>query len=188
MHPDELDADTRFDEYGIDSVIIMAVTERLESIFGTLPKTLFFEHQTVRSLGEHLAQQYPERLIPFNHKAHGDISTRSFPESARPDHRGEDRAKAEISRSNPDNSNDIAIIGMSGCFPDADDLNEFWQNLKEGRDSVSEVPADRWDHLLVVHPGDASVGPASGFRWGAFVKGAFAFDPMFFHMSKREAT
>ncbi|TWA15289.1 amino acid adenylation domain-containing protein [Sinorhizobium medicae] len=187
LHPDELDADTRFDEYGIDSVIIMAVTERLESIFGTLPKTLFFEHQTVRSLGEHLAQQYPERLIPFNHKAHEDISTRSFPESARPDHRGEDRAKAEISRSNPDNSNDIAIIGMSGCFPDADDLNEFWQNLKEGRDSVSEVPADRWDHLLVVQPGDASVGPASGFRWGAFVKGAFAFDPMFFHMSKREA-
>lgn len=187
LNPDEICADTRFEEYGIDSVIIMAVTERLESIFGTLPKTLFFEYQTVRSLGEHLAHQYPERLIPFNGKAHEDISTRSFQESSRADDRGEDRAQAEIFRSNPDNSDDIAIIGMSGCFPDADDLEAFWQNLKKGRDSVSEVPADRWDHRLVVQPGDASVGPASGFRWGAFVKDAFAFDPMFFHMSKREA-
>jgi amino acid adenylation domain-containing protein len=38
---------------------------------------------------------------------------------------------------------DIAIIGMSGIFPEAADIGEFYQNLCSGRDSVRPIPADR---------------------------------------------
>ncbi|MEK9281145.1 amino acid adenylation domain-containing protein [Bradyrhizobium sp. ISRA442] len=186
LRPDEINADTRFEQYGIDSVIIMAVTERLERTFGLLPKTLFFEHQTVQSLSEHLAENYPDKLAPPRNEADG-ASSRSHRNSSQSARLTEDQAKAKLARPAPVDNDDIAIIGMSGRFPDADDLDGFWRNLREGRDSVSEVPADRWDHRLVVSPGDASVGPASGFRWGAFIQDAFAFDPMFFRMSKREA-
>ena len=32
---------------------------------------------------------------------------------------------------------EIAIIGMAGRFPGAGDLRRFWQNLAEGRESIS---------------------------------------------------
>ncbi|MDK1288848.1 type I polyketide synthase [Pseudoalteromonas umbrosa] len=37
---------------------------------------------------------------------------------------------------------DIAIIGMVGRFPDADDVNEFWENLSQGVESVKIVTGD----------------------------------------------
>src|SRR5260370_42382796 len=34
----------------------------------------------------------------------------------------------------------IAIIGMSGRFPMAKDVDELWENLRSGRDCISEIP------------------------------------------------
>ncbi len=39
----------------------------------------------------------------------------------------------------------FAIIGYAARFPGAADADEFWDVLREGRDAISEVPADRWD-------------------------------------------
>jgi len=43
----------------------------------------------------------------------------------------------------------IAIVGIGGLFPGADDsadqhLEEFWKNIQTGRDCSRDVPADRW--------------------------------------------
>ncbi|WDQ32368.1 condensation domain-containing protein [Paenibacillus marchantiae] len=38
---------------------------------------------------------------------------------------------------------DIAIIGMEGYFPGADSLDEFWANLREGKDLIGELPEYR---------------------------------------------
>lgn len=38
----------------------------------------------------------------------------------------------------------IAVVGISGLFPGAPDLNHFWNNLINKQDAVSEVPPDRW--------------------------------------------
>ena len=32
---------------------------------------------------------------------------------------------------------EIAIIGMSGRFPGASNISDFWKNLKEGKESIS---------------------------------------------------
>ena len=46
----------------------------------------------------------------------------------------------------------------------ARDLDEFWQNLKEGRDCITEVPEQRWDYRLYYDPvkGKAERSTASG--------------------------
>src|SRR6185312_8798946 len=38
---------------------------------------------------------------------------------------------------------DIAVIGMAARLPEADDLQQFLRNLRDGRDSVRELTDDR---------------------------------------------
>jgi acyl transferase domain-containing protein len=46
---------------------------------------------------------------------------------------------------------DIAIIGMAGKFPMADNLEQFWSNLKQGKYCVGDIPEARvkdWESLM----------------------------------------
>ncbi|MFI6847351.1 SDR family NAD(P)-dependent oxidoreductase [Kitasatospora sp. NPDC050467] len=81
---------------------------------------------------------------------------------------------------------DIAIIGLSGRYPQARTLDEFWANLAAGRDSVTEIPADRWDHRAYFDPDKDAPGKTYS-KWGGFVDGVAEFDPLFFHISPSEA-
>ena len=38
----------------------------------------------------------------------------------------------------------IAVVGMSGLFPGASDLNQFWGNILQKIDTTAEIPPDRW--------------------------------------------
>ncbi|MDJ0768066.1 MAG: SDR family NAD(P)-dependent oxidoreductase [Ilumatobacter sp.] len=42
----------------------------------------------------------------------------------------------------------IAIVGVGAVLPDAPDAPTFWENLKQGRYSISEVDTERWDPSL----------------------------------------
>src|SRR5579864_4557241 len=39
---------------------------------------------------------------------------------------------------------DIAIVGMSSLFAKARNLDEYWQNIVEEIDCITEVPENRW--------------------------------------------
>jgi acyl transferase domain-containing protein len=80
----------------------------------------------------------------------------------------------------------IAILGMSCRFPRANNLAAFWQLLREGRDAIREVPADRWDANAFYDPDPAVPGKMS-VRRGGFLDEVDKFDPLFFRISPREA-
>ncbi len=42
----------------------------------------------------------------------------------------------------------IAIVGLGAILPDAPDVATFWHNLEQGRYSISDVRAERWDPEL----------------------------------------
>ena len=46
----------------------------------------------------------------------------------------------------------IAIVGMACRLPGADNLEEYWDLLREGRSAVEELPADRLDRSLYFDP------------------------------------
>ncbi|MCZ8522695.1 type I polyketide synthase [Paenibacillus caseinilyticus] len=79
----------------------------------------------------------------------------------------------------------IAIIGMSGQFPKADTLEQFWINLKEGRDCISEVPPSRWD--MSFYDADPNTPLKSYSKWMGVLEEADRFDPHFFQISPAEA-
>jgi acyl transferase domain-containing protein/phosphopantetheinyl transferase len=73
----------------------------------------------------------------------------------------------------------IAIVGMAVLLPGAPDLESYWRNLVDGVDSITEVPAHRWDACFY-HP-DAAAGPAQAdriyCRRGGFVDELAEIDP-----------
>ena len=73
---------------------------------------------------------------------------------------------------------DIAVIGMSCVFPDADDLDEFWANIVNGRDSITEVPAERWNPDIYFDP-EGRAGHTTPSKWGGFLDPVH-FDPASF--------
>ncbi|WP_308287941.1 non-ribosomal peptide synthetase/type I polyketide synthase [Streptomyces hilarionis] len=168
-----------FDHYGVDSLITLSVTRRLEDVVGPLSKTLLFEYVTVRELADHLAAEHPEAFTAPEARGAGDEEAR-LP--------GPDGAPSAPSAAPalPTGDGDIAIIGVAGRYPQADDVEEFWRNLRAGRDSVEEIPADRWRHERFHDERKSLIGKTYG-KWGGFVRGADRFDPLFFRMSQIEA-
>ncbi len=81
----------------------------------------------------------------------------------------------------------IAIIGIGCRFPGGvNEPESFWKLLVEGRNAVTDVPADRWNIDRFYDP-EPFVAGKSIARRGGFVSRIDQFDPQFFGISLREA-
>lgn len=82
---------------------------------------------------------------------------------------------------------DIAIIGMSGRFPMADCIDEFWKNICNGVDCVGEFPENRKidsDNLRMFTHLKETEGR---YCQGGYLKEIDKFDCAFFKLSPKEA-
>ncbi|HEX7180733.1 MAG TPA: SDR family NAD(P)-dependent oxidoreductase [Thermoanaerobaculia bacterium] len=81
------------------------------------------------------------------------------------------------------NGLEIAVIGMAGRFPRARDLDQFWQNLRNGVEGISFFTKEELAGLvppsLLAHP--------SYVRAMSVLEGHDLFDAGFFDLSPREA-
>jgi malonyl CoA-acyl carrier protein transacylase len=68
----------------------------------------------------------------------------------------------------------VAIVGLGCVLPDAPDIQQFWSNIVSGRDSVTNVPDDRWDAGLFFDE-DKKTPDKTYSKIGAFVRD-FEFD------------
>jgi len=80
----------------------------------------------------------------------------------------------------------IAIIGIGCRFPGTNNPESFWQLLRNGVDTITEVPKERWDVDIFYDPKPATPGKMNT-RWGGFLEQVDQFDPSFFGISPREA-
>jgi acyl transferase domain-containing protein len=78
------------------------------------------------------------------------------------------------------------VIGMSGRFPQSKNLDEYWQNIVQGKNCVTQVPPDRWDVKRYYQPGKIVAGKTNS-QWAGFLKDYDRFDPLFFSISPTEA-
>nr|QEO73751.1 Beta-ketoacyl synthase [uncultured bacterium] len=83
-----------------------------------------------------------------------------------------------------DNLNDIAVIGMSGRFPGARDVNEFWRNLRDGVHSIKFLSDEELTRAGI----DRSVWGRSDYvRAGGMLEDIDLFDGEFFGFTPKEA-
>lgn len=72
----------------------------------------------------------------------------------------------------------IAIVGLSGIFPEAPDLARFWTNILAAADCTSEVPANRW-RIADYYDPDPAAEDKTYCRRGGFIPDV-EFDPLEF--------
>ncbi|MDN3720422.1 beta-ketoacyl synthase N-terminal-like domain-containing protein [Roseibium salinum] len=111
--------------------------------FEDLPKTLFFRYRTLAAVRDYLLEAQVDacrRWTGISGSPKTEISARAAGFTS--PSRGTEPAARSGRTAPPDEP--IAIVGISGTYPDAPDLETFWHNLLGGHDAVGEIPPDRW--------------------------------------------
>ena len=78
----------------------------------------------------------------------------------------------------------VAVIGMSGRFPGASTVAEFWDNLAAGVESISHFTDDELRRHGVP---EVQLSNENYVKAGALIRDIDMFDPDFFDMTQREA-
>src|SRR5579883_675101 len=98
------------------------------------------------------------------------------------------RTQSKLDAIEQERTEPIAIIGMACRFPGgAQDPESFWRLLRDGVDTVTEVPPERWDADAYYDPDPQAQGKMST-RWGSFLRDVDQFDAAFFGIAPREAS
>lgn len=70
---------------------------------------------------------------------------------------------------------DIAIVGIGAMYPGADTTRQYWENILDGLDAITEIPKHRWDWRLYFDA-DQSAKDRIYSKWGGFLAD-LTFDP-----------
>lgn len=172
---ENINGDTPFEHLGIESFMINELNERLSNDFDNLERTLFFEFHTLNELVEYFMREKKEEISML---------------FGTPPDKIEINQSAFIEKDNSflstDECEDIAIIGINGKYPMSDNLSEYWENLKNGRDCIEEIPIDRWDYKKY-YSDDKTAKNKINSKWGGFISDVDKFDPLFFRITPSDA-
>jgi acyl carrier protein len=184
-----LEADASLGAYGMDSVMAMQLISQLEKPFGPLSKTLLFEYPDVRTLTDYFVASHAEQLPAVLGIEPEAVQTAGAATvAATPAATAGNRERPRFAVPQPplrDIPVGVAVIGLAGRYPKANTLDEFWDNLRSGRDCITEVPPDRWDHGHYFDPDKNTPGKAYS-KWGGFLDEVDRFDPLFFNIPPRD--
>ncbi|UUA73397.1 SDR family NAD(P)-dependent oxidoreductase [Cellvibrio sp. QJXJ] len=201
MPVENMESKAQLTEYGINSVMTLDMTKKLEADFGSLSTTLFFEFQTIEELAEFFAEHHTAtlqkvtvRMCASDAQMHStNTQSENALASIEKNSQGSDFEKFIVPRvklrSIPmanRREQDIAIIGLSGRYPQADNMNAYWQNFVAGKDCITDIPRERWNSESFFDERKGVAGK-NYCKWGGFIQGVADFDPRFFSISPVEA-
>ncbi len=186
--PEKITCDTSFESLCLESVAIMQMNECLEKDFDCVSKTLFYEYKNCRELAEYIMSACYEKVLSKFDDSYEKLPEAEVKIQSRNLYRNQRRNKRNTRSVAYNKNTDIAIVGIAGKYPDANDLDELWQNLCAEKDCISEVPADRWNwkEFYDPNPENAKFGKSYA-KNGGFINGVDEFDPYFFNISPIEA-
>ena len=75
----------------------------------------------------------------------------------------------------------VAIVGVGAVLPDAKNVPAFWENIKSGRYSITEVTKDRWDPERYYDP-DHKVPDKTYSKIGGWVH-EYTWEPVKWHLA-----
>ncbi|MBL6449565.1 SDR family NAD(P)-dependent oxidoreductase [Fulvivirga sp. 29W222] len=198
----EIDSDMAFSDYGIDSILGVSFINQINEVLSiSLNTAIIFEHSTVNRLSKHVMNSYQSQIEPdIEVQAEAtvmeeeEVVTQVYEErtasraSILPQSRFTFRNKPSsrlVSAKTEVNTSEIAVVGISGMFPKAENIEEFWHNLVEGIDGVDELP-ERYLDQKNFFSSKKQAGKTR-CKWAGIVEDRDCFDPLFFNISPKEA-
>jgi polyketide synthase PksL len=195
---DSILMDVTYENYGINSLLTLEIIDQLENDFGTLPKTLLYEKNQLNQLVNYFEEKfastlealYLRSLENLPHHLHTTTAINIAKQDEPLPFLSPIKNDGNLSRTIrttldvDQQPTDIAIIGLNGTYPMAKDMDEFWLNLIQSKDCISEVPIDRWNYLdypILVN------GIEKYYPYGGFIPDIDKFDPLFFNIAPRDA-
>ncbi len=203
---DQIDEGSEFSEFGFDSITLTGFGNRLNILYGIeLTPTTFFEYPCVEKVAQFLLDDFESEVkrhvggesankSAVKKQVSKDSSVHSEPKkSQRASKAGASNSRRKIGagvlkpkRSERASDQTIAIVGVSGCFPDSPELSDFWDNLNNGRDCIGEIPGTRWDWGALYGNPDLAENKTN-VKHAGIIDEIDKFDPLFFGISPREA-
>ena len=199
MKPESIEADRSFSDYGVDSIFAVQLIEQInEKLELTLQTSVIFDFSTLQEMTDFIVEEHSQPIrrslektlpesVPLIASENSQVEQKNQLEDKVPNRFGSNNIQTGMVSSteikNQSSTDPIAIIGMSGRFAESESLEEFWQNIKLGKDLVREVT--RWEKADCVTSKLNQQGFCSA---GSFVDSIDLFDPEFFRITSEEAT
>ncbi|GJM16961.1 MAG: hypothetical protein DHS20C13_22880 [Thermodesulfobacteriota bacterium] len=170
-----------FSDYGVDSIMIIQINKKLSVILGEISKTVFYECRTLGEVAQYFVTRYKKKCCEWIGREKYNSLEKSETIS--------EILKNKNSVLSKEATEEIAIIGVAGCYPGSKDIHQFWRNLRDAKESIMEVPEERWNwqDYFVPYENFLIDQGKSYSRWGGFIDGFDEFDYAFFRISPREA-
>lgn len=182
-----IDANVTLDNYGFESITYTELINSINDAFNTdLIPTLFFELEspTLSNAVEYIYNtidntediiQNNEQITPVKDNDEFDVHDTFMEDS--------NSSFSPILEYEDDeykhrSSEEIAIIGIDGKFPQSDSLEIFWDNILKHKNFITEIPTNRFDYRIYNDP---------YIKWGGFMNNIDKFDAPFFNISDEEA-
>ncbi|KFF06343.1 SDR family NAD(P)-dependent oxidoreductase [Flavobacterium reichenbachii] len=174
---------TPFAALGVDSILIGTLSKELSNELGEVSATNFFEYGNINELAVYFLENHIEY---FRENEASEQPQKKIIESSeeKPFSKVQEKKEEEVQALN--NNEPIAIIGISGKYPKADSIEEFWENLKSGKDCITEIPTERWNNENYYDTEKGKDGTINS-NYGGFLTGIDQFDPLFFNISPLDA-
>ena len=189
MSPVEIDTSRPLEEYGVDSILVVRLTNALRKEFTGITSTLLFEVRSIEALIEHLLRTQREtlvRLVGLDEEPAGTRVIGSEPLRSVASRPSAQPVSLRGPQAAPLRTQDVAVIGLSGRYPQAGDVEAFMANLRAGRNCISEIPRARWNWQQYYDEKKGQEGRMYS-KWGGFLDDVDKFDPLFFRISPGEA-
>ncbi|MCP5053644.1 MAG: amino acid adenylation domain-containing protein, partial [bacterium] len=156
--PESIGVHDNFFDVGGNSLSIIRVVSRIKDILGReVPFTVMFNHPTIHAMAAHLETNEPDsKPVPSDR----------LPVSSEPA------------------GKEVAVVGMAGRFPGARNIRQFWDNLLEGRETISFLSETE---ARAVGAGPALLRDPDFVRAKGRLENSDTFDSSFFGYTHSEA-
>jgi acyl transferase domain-containing protein/acyl carrier protein/DNA-binding transcriptional regulator YhcF (GntR family) len=186
--------DLPFLEMGLDSITGVTWIRKINKLFGlSITATKVYSHPTIQALAKHLRDEMGERDVfqfqQIENPSHSSPVNEDSPIQANTTIPSSNLGQTTSTTSNSQEEKQprgIAVIGISGQFPQARTTTEFWDNIIEGKDCITEIPSTRWSVDRYFDPKPQVPGKTNS-KWMGHLEDADKFDPLFFNISPLEA-
>ncbi|MDF2801027.1 MAG: hypothetical protein K0S61_930 [Anaerocolumna sp.] len=190
LQKDNIGVRDNFFDAGGNSFALMMVNNKINNELGlSVPVMKLFEYPTIEGFVHLLTEENSGNLssLEFNQDEedfdHNEFDDDSFEDDSFNDAINEVAISA-VKVSEKSSSEDVAVIGMACRFPDAENIEIFWENILNGRESIqffededlinSGIPRELFEKENYI-------------RAKGYLEGAEYFDSKLFDYSDKEA-